>query len=160
MHPVSVLLAEYGSYFLIPFIAAAAGWGTNWLAIKMTFYPLEYVGKYPFGWRGVVPSRIRKFATGLVDTTIGRVGGLPAIVEAIDLDAVETYFFGYLFRFRLWGRAGTGVVLRSPVVGFTFFWFYCWNPDQLDCDTTDLYSSRAYEGRTLCFSGSISQATE
>jgi uncharacterized membrane protein YheB (UPF0754 family) len=89
---VNVFLAEYGSYFLIPFIAAAAGWGTNWLAIKMTFSPLEYIGKYPFGWRGVVPSRIRKFATGLVDTTIGRVGGLPAIIEAIDLDAVEDYF--------------------------------------------------------------------
>ena len=63
---------DHGSYLLIPFIAAAAGWGTNWLAIKMTFYPLHYVGKFPFGWRGVVPSRIRKFAAGMVDTTIGR----------------------------------------------------------------------------------------
>ncbi len=85
-------LAEYGSYLLIPFIAALAGWGTNWLAIKMTFYPLEYVGKFPFGWRGVVPSRIRKFATGMVDTTIGRIGGLPAMVEAIDMDEVKAYY--------------------------------------------------------------------
>ena len=83
---------DYGSYLLIPFIAAAAGWGTNWLAIKMTFYPLHYVGKFPFGWRGVVPSRIRKFAAGMVDTTIGRIGGLPAMVEAIDMDQVKAYF--------------------------------------------------------------------
>ena len=69
-------LLSYGSYLLIPFIAALAGWSTNWLAIKMTFYPLEYVGRFPFGWRGVVPSRIAKFASGLVDTTIGRIGGL------------------------------------------------------------------------------------
>ena len=85
-------MSAYGSYLLIPIIAAAAGWGTNWLAIKMTFYPLEYVGKFPFGWRGVVPSRIRKFATGMVDTTIGRIGGLPAMVDAIDMDQVRTYF--------------------------------------------------------------------
>jgi uncharacterized membrane protein YheB (UPF0754 family) len=85
-------LGAYGGYLLIPFIAAAAGWGTNWLAIKMTFYPLEYVGKFPFGWRGVVPSRIRKFAAGMVDTTIGRIGGLPAMVEAIDMNEVKAYF--------------------------------------------------------------------
>ena len=85
-------LSAYGGFLLIPFIAGAAGWGTNWLAIKMTFYPLEYVGKYPFGWRGVVPSRIRKFATGMVDTTIGRIGGLPAMVDAIDKQQVKNYF--------------------------------------------------------------------
>jgi uncharacterized membrane protein YheB (UPF0754 family) len=89
---MSAWMSAYGSYLLIPFIAAAAGWGTNWLAIKMTFYPLEYVGKFPFGWRGVVPSRIRKFATGMVDTTIGRIGGLPAMVDAVDMDQVRTYF--------------------------------------------------------------------
>ena len=90
--PMSAWLSAYGSYLLIPFIAAAAGWGTNWLAIKMTFYPLNYVGKYPFGWRGVVPSRTRKFAAGLVDTTIGRIGGLPALVGAIDMEGVKAYF--------------------------------------------------------------------
>ena len=84
-------LLACGSYLLIPFIAALAGWGTNWLAIKMTFYPLEYVGVFPFGWRGVVPSRIPKFASGMVDTTIGRIGGLHAIVETIDMEEVKSY---------------------------------------------------------------------
>jgi uncharacterized membrane protein YheB (UPF0754 family) len=90
--PLGAWLSIYGSYLLIPFIAAAAGWGTNWLAIKMTFYPLNYVGKYPFGWRGVVPSRTRKFAAGLVDTTIGRIGGLPALVDAMDMEGVKAHF--------------------------------------------------------------------
>lgn len=90
--PVGAWLSVYGSYLLIPFIAAAAGWGTNWLAIKMSFYPLNYVGKYPFGWRGVVPSRTRKFAAGLVDTTIGRIGGLPALVDAMDMEGVKAHF--------------------------------------------------------------------
>lgn len=87
-------LATYSSYLLIPFISAAAGWGTNWLAIKMTFYPLEYVGQKPFGWRGVVPSKIRKFATGMVDTSIERIGGLAAIADAIDMKAVKDHFLG------------------------------------------------------------------
>ena len=85
-------ITTYGNYLLIPFIAAFAGWGTNWLAIKMTFYPLEYVGKFPFGWRGVVPSNIRKFSIGMVDTTIGKIGGLPAIVDAVDLEEAKSYF--------------------------------------------------------------------
>lgn len=89
---MSAWFSAYGSYLLIPFIAALAGWATNWLAIKMTFYPLRYVGKYPFGWQGVVPSRARKFAAGMVDTTIGRIGGLPAIVDAVDMDQVKDYF--------------------------------------------------------------------
>lgn len=89
---MSAWLADYGSYLLIPFISAAAGWGTNWLAIKMTFYPLQYVGRFPFGWQGVVPARTRKFATGMVDTTIGRIGGLPALVDAVDMEGVKAYF--------------------------------------------------------------------
>ena len=89
---MNLLATEYGSYLLIPFIAALAGWGTNWLAIKMTFYPLNYVGVFPFGWRGVVPSRIQKFASGLVDTTIGRIGGLPVMLDCIDTDEVKSHF--------------------------------------------------------------------
>ena len=92
MEQLSAWFSAYGSYLLIPFIAAAAGWGTNWLAIKMTFYPLRPIGKFPLGWQGVVPSHIRKFAGGMIDTTIGRIGGLPAIVEAVDMDEVKTYF--------------------------------------------------------------------
>lgn len=92
MAQLGAWFSAYGSYLLIPFIAAAAGWGTNWLAIKMTFYPLKPIGRFPLGWQGVVPSHIRKFAGGMIDTTIGRIGGLPAIVDAVDMDEVKTYF--------------------------------------------------------------------
>lgn len=86
---MSAWLSTYGSYVLLPFIAAAVGWMTNWIAIKMAFYPLKYIGRFPFGWQGVVPTNTRKFATGIVDTTIGRIGGLPALVEAVDMDALK-----------------------------------------------------------------------
>lgn len=86
-----IWLSDYGSYLLIPVFSALAGWGTNWLAIKMTFYPVKYVGRYPFGWQGVVPARTHKFAGGLVDRTIDRIGGLSAIVNSMDLEQIKTY---------------------------------------------------------------------
>jgi uncharacterized membrane protein YheB (UPF0754 family) len=92
MDSLSVWLADYGSFLLIPFFAAAAGWGTNWLAIKMTFYPIKPIGKFPLVWQGVVPSHIRKFASGLIETTIGRIGGLPAIASAVDMEKTKAHF--------------------------------------------------------------------
>lgn len=32
----------------------------------MTFYPIEYVGKRPFGWQGIIPSKADKMATKAV----------------------------------------------------------------------------------------------
>ena len=41
---------------LIPLIAGFIGWFTNWLAVKATLYPVEFVGIPPaFGWQGVIP---------------------------------------------------------------------------------------------------------
>lgn len=50
----------------IPVIAAIVGWLTNKLAVYMTFYPVEYVGKRPFGWQGIIPSKAHKMATKAV----------------------------------------------------------------------------------------------
>jgi uncharacterized membrane protein YheB (UPF0754 family) len=50
----------------IPVIAALVGWLTNKLAVYMTFYPIEYVGKRPFGWQGIIPSKADKMATKAV----------------------------------------------------------------------------------------------
>lgn len=59
-------LANYGTYlqFLsIPIISGIVGWGTNVLALKMTFYPLEFWGIKPFlGWQGIIPSKAEKMA--------------------------------------------------------------------------------------------------
>ena len=42
--------------FLIPFVAGFIGWFTNWLAVKATLYPVEFIGIPPFlGWQGVIP---------------------------------------------------------------------------------------------------------
>ncbi|WP_152205134.1 DUF445 domain-containing protein [Marinobacter changyiensis] len=76
---------EFWQYLSIPVIAALIGWITNWLAIKMTFYPLEFVGKPPLlGWQGIIPSKARKMAAISVDATISKIGTVNEIFDQID----------------------------------------------------------------------------
>ena len=63
---ISDLLA-YVPYLSIPFVSALVGWLTNIVAIRMTFYPIKYVGIRPFGWQGIIPSKARKMAETAVD---------------------------------------------------------------------------------------------
>lgn len=49
---------------LIPLISALVGWFTNVVAIKMMFYPIEFVGIPPYlGWQGVIPANAIRLAT-------------------------------------------------------------------------------------------------
>ena len=55
-------------YFLVPLISGLIGYITNVLSIKMTFYPLDFVGIKPFfGWQGILPSKATKMAEKSVD---------------------------------------------------------------------------------------------
>lgn len=76
---------EFWQYLSIPVIAALIGWTTNWLAIKMTFYPLEFIGKPPLlGWQGIIPSKAPKMASISVDATISKIGTVREIFQQID----------------------------------------------------------------------------
>lgn len=59
---------------LIPFFSAFVGWFTNVLAVKMMFYPQEFVGIKPFlGWQGIVPAnagRLARMSTKLILTKL------------------------------------------------------------------------------------------
>lgn len=83
---------EFWQYLSIPVIAALIGWITNWLAIKMTFFPLEFVGKPPLlGWQGIVPSKAEKMASISVDATIAKLGTVREIFEQIDARVLATH---------------------------------------------------------------------
>jgi len=83
---------EFWQYLSIPVIAALIGWTTNWLAIKMTFYPLEFVGKPPLlGWQGIIPSKARKMAAISVDATISKIGTVHEIFQQIDPKVLATH---------------------------------------------------------------------
>ncbi|WP_250657001.1 DUF445 domain-containing protein [Alkalimarinus coralli] len=76
---------EFWKYVSIPFIAGLIGWTTNWLAIKLTFLPLEFIGIPPLlGWQGIIPSKARKMAAISVDATISKIGTVGEIFDQID----------------------------------------------------------------------------
>ena len=83
---------EIWKYLSIPVIAALIGWTTNWLAIKLTFYPLNFIGIPPFlGWQGIIPSKAEKMARISVDATISKIGTVQEIFEYIDPRILSQY---------------------------------------------------------------------
>ncbi len=75
---------EFWKYLSIPVVAALVGWSTNWVAIKMLFYPLEPFGKPPYlGWQGIIPSKAAKMGAITVDTTLSKLGSLMEVFQAM-----------------------------------------------------------------------------
>ncbi|MCH2023039.1 MAG: DUF445 domain-containing protein [Saprospiraceae bacterium] len=73
-------IQSHPSIIILPFISAIIGWGTNVVALKMTFYPLEFIGfKFkgfkaigwggfpPIGWQGIIPSKAETMAGKATD---------------------------------------------------------------------------------------------
>ncbi len=77
----------------IPIIAGVIGYGTNWVAVRMTFWPLEFVGiREPWlGWQGIIPARSKKMAAIAVDSTLSKLGTLSEIVEEMDPEAIADH---------------------------------------------------------------------
>lgn len=75
---------DYLPYILIPFVSGLVGWITNVLALKMTFYPLEYSGLRPFGWQGIVPSRAAKMAKISVDLMADKLINVKDVFSRLD----------------------------------------------------------------------------
>lgn len=72
-------------YLLIPIINAVVGWGTNWLALKMTFYPLEFTGIPPYGgWQGIIPSKAASMAQKSVDMLTEHLLNTTELFERLD----------------------------------------------------------------------------
>jgi uncharacterized membrane protein YheB (UPF0754 family) len=82
------------SYILIPFIAAFVGYGTNVLALWLTFYPLEFWGielfrikNEPwglFGWQGIIPTKAEKMASTCFDLMTTKLISIPEIFSRLD----------------------------------------------------------------------------
>lgn len=79
------------AYLFIPISAAIIGWTTNILALKMTFYPIDFVGIEAdnnewfgikpvgwdgvgkIGWQGIIPSKAGEMAGKAVDLMLGKL---------------------------------------------------------------------------------------
>lgn len=84
-------------FLSVPCVAAFVGILTNWMGVKMLFYPVDYIGlelkrweKTPyglFGWQGVVPTKTDLMAKRLVAIITEK---LLSLEEAFDrLDSTE-----------------------------------------------------------------------
>ena len=83
------MLHELLLYASIPLMSAIVGWGTNVLALKMTFWPIEFVGIPPWlGWQGIIPSKARKMANTTVDLITTRLVGVEEVFARLDADRV------------------------------------------------------------------------
>ena len=68
----------------LPIMAAAVGWFTNWLAIQMSFYPVQFVGVGAIGWRGVIPRKAEKMAHVCIDRTLQQFGDLQSVYVQLE----------------------------------------------------------------------------
>ena len=107
---------ELLQYLSIPVIAALIGWATNWLAIKMTFYPIEFFGWPPYlGWQGIIPSKARKMALISVDATIAKIGTVPQIFQQLDPNVLATQLI-HTINPRLEGYVNELMMSESPAL--------------------------------------------
>jgi uncharacterized membrane protein YheB (UPF0754 family) len=83
---------EFWKHLSIPVVAALVGWSTNWVAIRLTFQPLEFVGIRPYlGWQGIIPSKAGKMARIFVDKTMFRLGTLNEVFRYMDPDRIAAH---------------------------------------------------------------------
>lgn len=74
-------------YVTIPLGAAFVGWVTKILALKMMFYPVEFVGIKPYlGWQGQIPKRAPKMAAVAVDSLTSGILKPDELFDKIDPD--------------------------------------------------------------------------
>jgi uncharacterized membrane protein YheB (UPF0754 family) len=72
----------------IPIISAFVGWSTNFLALKMMFYPMEFIGIKPiFGWQGLIPAKRKEMAEIASELVLDKL--LSAKELAAKLDSKE-----------------------------------------------------------------------
>jgi uncharacterized membrane protein YheB (UPF0754 family) len=81
------------SYVTIPIVAAMVGYITNYVGVKMLFYPIKWRG-IPFyrwenqplgiiGWQGIVPAKRVAMASKMVDVTITRLLSVPEVFSQL-----------------------------------------------------------------------------
>jgi len=100
---------------MIPPITGVIGYFTNWVAIRLLFYPIEFrgfdvpgleqvtqllperfqqipgVGEGKVGWQGIVPSRAAKMGSLAVDNGIAKLGSQREFYEQLDAEAIAQH---------------------------------------------------------------------
>jgi len=99
----SKFLSRWQTYCMIPLVAALVGWVTNYLAVKMIFYPIKWRGirfwskraseaeeptQVGLGWQGIVPANTCRMSISMVNATLTQLIQLEEIVQRLDPEIV------------------------------------------------------------------------
>lgn len=84
MDEILNFITKHYQFIVIPFGSALIGWITNILAIKMTFYPINYFGLRPFGWQGIIPSKAPSMAVKAVDLMTDKLLDVKEVFSRVD----------------------------------------------------------------------------
>lgn len=73
----------------IAICAGLIGWITNWLAVQLTFYPVEFrgLGRW-IGWQGIIPAKAEKMATIVVERSLSRLGDLNDVFQRMEPEVI------------------------------------------------------------------------
>lgn len=82
--------ADLIGVLFMPITYGFVGWFTNWVALKMTFYPIKFWGIPPYlGWQGIIPRKAYKMASKSVDIITGRLLKVEEIFDKVDPKIIE-----------------------------------------------------------------------
>ncbi|MCB1180180.1 MAG: DUF445 family protein [Leptospiraceae bacterium] len=75
----------------MPLTYGFIGWFTNWVALKMTFYPIKFWGILPpyLGWQGIIPRKAHKMAAKSVDIITGRLLKIEEVFDKVEPEGIE-----------------------------------------------------------------------
>lgn len=91
-------MPEFWGFVSIPLVAAIVTWAHVWLAMKMVFYPIEFLGYQPLwlGWQGIIPRKAGKMAGIIVDNALEKLGSVEEFFKESQPEAVAAYIANYL----------------------------------------------------------------
>lgn len=86
---------DFWLFIGIPFVAAFVGWLTNWVAIEMTFRPIEFVGirfgSLRLGWQGIIPAKAGKMAGIVVDNSLSKMATLSEMFQQMEPERIAEH---------------------------------------------------------------------
>ncbi|HEX5360981.1 MAG TPA: hypothetical protein VFW49_07835 [Fluviicoccus sp.] len=76
-------------------VAAIVTWLHVWMALKMVFYPIRFLGvklgPVPLGWQGIVPRKAGKISGILVDQSLSKIGSLDEFFREMKPDEMAEF---------------------------------------------------------------------
>ena len=98
MAAITKFKSRPSAYLLIPVIAAFVGWFTNYLAVQMIFYPIEFRGipllrkdEVPLGllgWQGIIPCKTRVMSDTMVNMVTTQLLNIEEVFRRLDPNEV------------------------------------------------------------------------